>query len=500
MFPITAVAMATAADGPLPKTGEGRQSMQSFMNAHVMSILEPLAEHIKELDTNGKRLTTEIASVAERLDRSNEHLDRLDAAHRRLEEQLRPVKEDGKVENQILALSQRLAAVEGEAKTSRDAHTAEAMRLDAANASILALRRHLEEGNVFLNDLAAKESKTARLAERVDNLLGELKESHAGLCERHMNLAKGQQHTLMDCENAHQTLSQLTTKLQTQKVEANEALTSASERANSMEKAIAELQTRSQTQDKASFMTRDDVGRLSANIQEVMEQLHRLGFDRQAGQGAEHADMPARLARLEDGLIRLDRKFGSELHDVQEPLRQLTQRVSKNTVDTYRNSTDLQSLDATRKRHDDQLRGMELHTWELETKGAKLRQRADVAESQLGGLTSLHKKAEAKLDFHTLELETSKAEQQLLKGGLDETGRSIRGIGSELGATKAGIAGLGDRLDLAHEYIEGVGRGFQETHRHVLAGSNGMLPPKGFQARSLPDIPTPRGSSARMLS
>jgi len=497
--------MATAANGTLPKTGEGRESMQSFMNAHVMGILEPLAEHIKELDANGKRLTTEIASVAATMakwqDRSNERLDGLDAATQILEEQLRPVQEDGtRRGDQILALSQRMAAVEGESKTARDAHSAEAMRLDAANASILALRRHLEEGNVFLNDLAAKESQTARLAERLDHLLGELKESHTGLCERHLNLAKGQQHTLMDCENAHQTLSQVTARLQTQKVEANDALTSASERADSMEKAIAELQTRSAAQDKAGFMTRDDVGRLSANIQEVMEQLHRMGLDRQAGKGAEIGDMPARLASLEDGLIRLDRKFGSELHDVQEPLRQLTERVSKNTVDAYRNSTDIQSLDVTRKRHDEQVRGMELHTWELETKGAKLRQRADVAESQLGGLTSLHKKAEAKLDFHTLELEKTKAQQQQLKGGLDETGLSIRGIGSELGVAKASLAGIGDRLDLAHEYIEGVGRGFQETHRHVIAGSGGMLPPKGFQARSLPDIPTPRGSSARMLS
>jgi len=492
--------MATEANGPSPKTGEGRNSMQSFVNSHVMSILEPLAEHIKEIDTNGKRSTKEIASVAERLDKSDGRLDGLDAAYRRLEEQLRPVKEDGKVEDQILALSQRLAAVEGECKIARDAHSAEAMRLDAANASILALRHHLEEGNVFLNDLAAKESKTARLAERLDNLLGELKESHAGLCERHLNLAKGQQHTLMDCENAQQILSQLTAKLQTHKVEATEGLTSASERADGMEKAIAELQTRSAVQDKAGFMTRDDVGRLSASIQEVMEQLHRLGLDRQAGQGAETADMPARLARLEDGLIRLDRKFGSELHDVQEPLRQLTERVNKSTVDAYRNSTDIQSLDATRKRHDDQLRGMELHTWELEAKGAKLRQRADVADSQLGGLTSLHKKAEAMLDFNTLEIEKTKAQQQQLVGGLDEAGRSIRGIGSELGATKSGLSGLRDRLDLAHEYIEGVGRGVQETHRHVVAGSGGMLPPKSFQARSLPDIPTPRGSSARMLS
>lgn len=479
-----------------PKNGEGAESMQRFIQQHVLSILQPIAEHVRELQEETQQQAKDLAVTDAKVEKAHGRLDSHDQLIAALEEKIKSTKEDlARAQVEIVDLGRHQKVLEADGLATKDALGRAEGRLETTNSAVAALQKSLEETDASAHKEQVKLSQTAKLAGRLESGLAELRESHSGLCDRHLNLARGHQHTLQDCESAHQGLSRLAAKLQTQKTEAEEAMAAALARTDNLEHHLAQLRGDVGTHSKAIDFASDDVRRLSHNVGELQSRMKVLQVEDDSG-----AKMQSRLGKFEEILAKVSRDLATELEkDNGGRLHELSLRVNRVVADASRHGAEIRGLDATQARHDEQLRGMELHTWELETKGCKLRQRADAADSQLGSITSQQKQAALKLDMQTIALERTRAQQQQMTKEISDASTAVDSLGAEVGSARAGLLGVADRINLAHEYIEGVGRGFQDTHKHVLAGSGGMLAPKGTLGRKLPDISTPRAQALQPL-
>lgn len=102
----------------------------------------------------------------------------------------------------------------------------------------------------------------------------------------------------------------------------------------------------------------------------------------------------------------------------------------------------------------------------------------------------MQKDATIKLGMATHELDRTRALQVQMNGDLKDTSAGLQKLTGTVGATLVEVGQVSSRLEVAHEYLDGLSRGVQDTHRHAMAGTSGMLPPKAPQTWELPGIPT----------
>merc|ERR1740121_3371633 len=206
-----------------------------------------------------------------------------------------------------------------------------------------------------------------------------------------------------------------------------------------------------------------DVASLGQRVRKVEDDLHQLSTE-------VARELPAGLlTRVDQMDLKLNRN-ASECGKIS--------RISEALVRTDEAVADAQGTVAR----------IELRVGGLELKTDRLEERAGTLEARAEGLARQEREGRRSLDERRGELERTVADAL----------RDLKGLTVDLGKTKEAMTEQGALLDLAHEYIHGLGCGVQDTHRQVLSGANGMLPPMSARGgeRTLPGLPKPRPMSS----
>jgi len=470
--------------------GGGEDMVQDFVRMHMMSILTPFAERVHELQAQVEHLAGELSSVREAADGHESRLDQQEGQVSSLQGGLTQAGERlEKAQADLAALKKEKSRLDGNHEMTKAAVGKTKEMLAQVTASVEALQQALQDsaGNVGGLERALAEAEK-RIMEHAETRLDKQGRACRELNERQAELTKLCQQTKTLGESTSSAVKQLQIA-SGQQIQADlDSLASLCERTSSLEAKSADLQEHVEKHTESLKSVDREIQHINTWSGQVadVKRLH-------AQQSEVAASLEAQASRLEGveaeiGQMRSDTV--SERQYRQNELGELEQRVSKNIADLVRWRDDQKAqcdiISST---------GQRLH--DLESGQSKLASRADASERELHALCSWRQAAARQLDAQAGTLEAVRGDLQRAEERLQGASQGLKGLKAEVCTDKELLAKLGSRLDVCCTYFNGLGKGLQDTHRQIVSGESGLLPPKAG-GTVLPAIPrgprTPRTS------
>mmetsp|Transcript_150533 Transcript_150533/g.382742 ORF Transcript_150533/g.382742 Transcript_150533/m.382742 type:complete len:383 (+) Transcript_150533:3-1151(+) len=132
----------------------------------------------------------------------------------------------------------------------------------------------------------------------------------------------------------------------------------------------------------------------------------------------------------------------------------------------------------------------------LEASQSEVVARTEIAEHCLQDFGAWRREADERLDAHGSSLQQLRTDFCQAQERMEATTSTLQGLRGDVQTSQDVLAKLGSRVDTCCKYFNGLGKGLQDTHRQIVNGESGLLPPKAVGSL-LPAIPrTPRALKA----
>jgi chromosome segregation ATPase len=293
-----------------------------------------------------------------------------------------------------------------------------------------------------------------------------------------------------------------------------ESMSKLSGRINTMDKTISELVFQIGFNQQSLKNASNDIELMTAKLDGVKDELKLFSLQMEEAEGGDteeadneekekvdhHMNILLRIEQLETSQSKLRGELERELKkDTHAKLQDLSARFSKSTETITKHSAHLQGMDSEQKNHTGRLRTVERHIQDMDIREDVLGERMGACESKIPILADQQKDSTIKLGATVRELDKTRALQVQLTGDLKDTTSSLQKLTGTVGTTLAEVGAVSSRCEVAHEFLDGLSKGIQDTHRHAMAGTSGMLPPMAVAPNlQLPGVPTNSGAiSAR---
>eukprot|EP00440_Ansanella_granifera_P050573 gb/GFBE01054814.1/.p1 GENE.gb/GFBE01054814.1/~~gb/GFBE01054814.1/.p1 ORF type:complete len:531 (+),score=143.71 gb/GFBE01054814.1/:1-1593(+) len=464
--------------------------MQEFVHRHMMSILRPFVEQIRDLQGEVEQLGShasqsrvEVNKHREQLAQHQGYLSQMDALTRDLDGRLEATRGD-------------LVAVERKSDECATDHGKTKAwlckveeKLQAACGEVEACKSTQQDSGSDVHRLQVGLKEVERkLSEQVDTRLNNLHKFCKDLNAQQADQLSALHQTKIFAESTQQALKQLVCKVEKMHEEDMEKFDCLHQHAKGLEAKLC-LQSRdAQRQGDALKQCDKELQRLGSEFGKLMtfQQLH-----------VNHSEVflslketTRRVAQVEEAVADLKSHSASELQRFDDQLRIASEKVEET-------ASSMQSLKTAQEKHSEQLRESAQRFCDTEHASAQILKRADLLGEEVQSLALWQQGATDKFEEHGALFQQLQKELQQEKNKLDRTSFTVDGMRGDLEATHKAISKLDSRLDVVQKYFTGFGKGLQETTRQV-ASEGGTLPAKaGFSLiqAGLPVLPgTPRGS------
>lgn len=495
-----------AADAPLvaamfelsPNNGEGELSMSTLIQKHMTNILAPLAERVMDLEERGLRHDAAAAAADDRAESVGSKLDLHDRRLATLSTDLARTTQDLLAASEGLGeYSERQAAFDKDHEFTRSLANRLESGLKDSNAVVLDLQRARDEFDNRLRELQRAVSETNIAHLNINDRMSELRNRHEGLNDRHLEVVKSVQETKQTDENTRQALKRFTSIFDKQRKEDGRAMATADDRIKNLEESVSDAQHKVELCAKTVKPMKKEVDRLKGSLDEV------IGASR-AANGGQPANLEQRLRKVEDVMINLNRLPSSDARgptNTEGQQQALRDAISKNASDLARHGANFDNLAQIISSNTNRVQHNEGVLSEMGTRQEKLKEQVENNDKEVRSLAqSIQRDATNRIEAQALELAKTNTSLMQERQRVDTNTSTLFNLQTELGSTNGQLNKVGQSIDLAHEYFNGLSKGLQDTHKRVLAGQDGMLPPKtATPRRPLPVIAggaTPRPNSA----
>jgi chromosome segregation ATPase len=471
-----------------PKTGEAEHTMKMFIQQHMTAFLQPVGEHISELQRAVMHLSTQLAHVegiAEKHGtRAQDHEAKLNNQRNALESLGLALEH---VKNEVTASADKHATLKCDLDLTRGKLNKLEQRAEGTHAVTQDLLRSSEHADSQIRDLQQGLAETNVHHIGLHDRLSELKHFHKGLNDRHLDFATALQQQKHADEQTKQALRHLKSTVEKQNKETQWSFMQLDNRSKSLESTLESLQDRLEKQ--ASSVTevfrdlnslRGGISHLGGLQQKSLQQLQE-GLKEQFGGagGGPGGDIIFRLAAVEEGVSRLIDQATSENKGYNTKILQVEEAVNKVAVDVTKLQSDIRTFDKNQNHLMDSVRREEQRVSNSEARVNALVERLDRCEKDINenvdGLT-LQRKRSDDHDGDILRLGTH-FQETMRHYNIQQ--KSVQNLRDDLSQLQGNVGGMGSRIELAHEYVQGLSKGMQDTHRRVQNGEDGLLPPKG---------------------
>jgi chromosome segregation ATPase len=479
--------------------GDDRGEMQSFVHRHLLSLLQPLTDHVRELTAQVNTMRGDLLDNVVRIDKK---LAVFDGHDRRMSDLTADVAQAnvkvGKMHTELSKETERVARSSRERTESAGAKT-DAHLQDMA-LRLAELQKACGPIDLALPKLERRVTEVAEFAANMCNDISTIKVSFEGMHHEHLGLSQRLELTKQLASDSASSLSEATYSLGRQQMEAKKHREELHGLVQENVDSIRELNQAQKTQigrlEAAEAVTKavqHGFNELKSSMGMMEETLNSAGENDDEERDAEVEKIRAgvgtmieRMERLE-GTVATVRVSHTELSDrvavIDTVAATETQRLS-DTASLARDTTELQQILAAQV-HDAQRR-----ICSQEAGQEKLVERADLADADVRCMDATQKETLRTVAADKLEIDKTIARVQGNERALIDTNANLSHLATELGVAKEVVAKLVPRLELAHEYLQGVGKGFQEAHQCIAEGKDGMFrPKKKIQATLLPGLP-----------
>lgn len=472
--------------------------MQMFVQQHLVGILSPLAEHIREVQQQVQTVRDEFLGKSVAIGKNSvqvkEHGDLLLALKREMD-QVNAAVAKSQIENSKM--------IEVMSKAHADRIQGLQVQFDQ---EYFTMRTRIDELEAFGKDSGAR---TAAL-ETSCEVLGTTSAAHTAQvqtleesCDRNnhcwLGLSDRLEVTRHHADEISQELQRLKLQVASFQNEAVDGRTRTNRRLDQLQTELAEqleemraVQERLTTSETGLNRVIHDFSSMEAHMVHDEEEE----AENKKGQSALER-LGKRLAKMRDELTTLSQ----QLHDrAMGELQIVVATVENNAMSTEHNASAIESLEG---KLNELRQHLDRETAAVAEQGrhqvALLGGRTDAAEADLERLSSDQQATSAMLDVRRIEIEKMRAAYQTTHSQVQVLTGDVNGLSSQFGVAEQEMSSMARRLDLAHDFLQGFGKGLQDTHQQVLDGKSGMLPYKEvLRPKLLPALPqSPVPLSAR---
>lgn len=475
--------------------GAGEDLVQNFVQLHMTSILQPFAEHARDLQAQVQQLADQLSETREgcevhksRLDVHEEQLSSLSAraaeTGERLEKAHVELASQKKERARLEGNHEMTKATLGKAKDMiRDLTTSvEALRppLEETKGNITALERGLADAEERItNNFESRLNKQGRVCKELNEKQSEMQK----LCQEAKKLG----------EVANAAVKRLADGCEQRGHGDAVSLEDLRRQTASLEERLCTVDQFLQKQGNTLEEVDREVQHLRTWTPKVacVEELHQ----KQADVAACIEGQALRLGRVESSLAEFQIECCDERTKQASELDDLEQRIVKNLAE-------ITHWKDTQKAQVDVITSAGRRLDELEGAQGTLQARTKALEESTSLLAPWQQGVAKALEVHDVTLKDVTANLAHTHKQIEGASAGLCSLRSEIGVDRDQLQKIGARLDLCCSYFNGLGKGLQDTHRQICSGESGLLPPKQLPPKqpggvaALPALPrTPRSSS-----
>eukprot|EP00930_Biecheleria_cincta_P047672 TRINITY_DN33099_c0_g1_i1.p1 TRINITY_DN33099_c0_g1~~TRINITY_DN33099_c0_g1_i1.p1 ORF type:complete len:543 (-),score=118.10 TRINITY_DN33099_c0_g1_i1:105-1628(-) len=480
--------------------GEGENSMKSVVGKHFQGILAPLAEHVRELQSQMHNVMHEAALLAARVDKADAIASQQE---RQLGEVWSAVAENTKTIHDlpITQLQDRTVKLESDTNSMSAALNKADDQLQGLTSSHAEMRRVQDDHSAFVTKLQRLVGPGEGLSKRMDIAEASLADAQTHLrsmAEQQAETTKGVMETRKLLEGLEHTSRRLAADVARNRKESDQHFARLSGTATKLDSELRSL----------GLQLRVDVRRMqelvnttSTNVTYVggrVERLEKLQLEDVGGQedadepgpgggfggGGDDSGMMNKLFVVQRELAQCVEDLGALKDDLSGKVTDLGKKIPKLTerVETAEDSI---------KEHAVKITTMNRSISDLEKHQDELTQKTHTQASTIKEMQQTDEMLRLRSQQHQDDLDKDKQGISKAQAELEAHGNKLDDIVATLNGTNGTVTKIGTQVSLAHEYLQGLKLGFQDTNRKVQVGENGMLSPKSARGRKLAPLGAP---------
>jgi len=464
---------------------DDEKTMQGLIRSSMMAMLQPVAEHVREIQEQTTQLAKSLVATNGRIDENKDHLNQ----HQQDLQSFRTclAQTDSHVDRlhtDLVQTQRERDRLHSEHEVTKSDLTKVAGNLRDYNLVLKALQAKTENIDSDIQNLqgaAARtatkvqdnQEKTAQLREFTENLNGR----HADTVREVANVAQAVETTDSALRKFIHSCEQADVALQTEFVRLDDHLNSLEGRLGKTQNHVIELSDSCKVMDAAwkhmkSTYDSNDGPRKMDDYQTWFDHVGGVLKEQKSG-----------LDRLDKAVAQLNSTVISNKENSNSQFRNLEMRIKGNTSKVDSLNKEVQAQGEQIMKTDAQLvraqKGIEA-----------VGEQTDLVHADQQALSTTQNEAANKQEMQRIALTKAQAD-------LQQTNKEVQALNKQIFALKDGMAEtskdmtkLSSRYDSCTRNILGMSKGFHDMSRHVSQGEHGLLQPKS--ARRLPEL---RGGS-----
>lgn len=483
-------------------TTEHEVEMQAFVHQHLLSMLSPFSQRLKDLQDEIEACRDDLNRKAEQLKHTDtvvkQHgqelmtltmdVNQAHAAVGGLRQELLPEIskkiDEHKVEDEFVEVRQKLKRLQTDLSSNQEVQA----RVDAE-----------------LRDLQAIQRKTSSAVAEVTGELHGLRESNDFLSHCYSGISGRVEQAKRVADDTQSAFSkfQHTATNQLEDLKKN-GLPRLSSRIDSLEAKQRTLAKEAQADVESLAQVKLQVAHLTtalASLDESVQEGQRVDT---AQTSLVHEESINRRGKLERINTKVD-ETKAELTELAQTLHSdLSRRINDLAVlldtksHTIRSNTAaIRTVESGLNALGSDVRSSTAKIGEQGIVQERLVEQARVAETEIHSLFDFRKEAMTKLQEHDAACTRLDLRLQSVDRDVQSNAKNLSGLTSEFVSTQGDVHILAERLEVAHDFLRGVGKGFQDAHKQVDAAPGRLHQEKPSMLPLLPsNMQAPRPSTA----
>eukprot|EP00928_Gymnodinium_smaydae_P020705 TRINITY_DN18010_c0_g1_i1.p1 TRINITY_DN18010_c0_g1~~TRINITY_DN18010_c0_g1_i1.p1 ORF type:complete len:564 (+),score=129.12 TRINITY_DN18010_c0_g1_i1:74-1693(+) len=449
-------------------------SMQSFIRNHMVSILQPFAEHVREVQARVESLAEDVLAVDGKCEKAGALLEQRHQDIMALWAGLH--KTDGRLER----LQADLNASNEERYRLEAYHESTKASLGKAHVDMQALSTTLnllvaksDDMETHVQALQAGQTKANKAMVEHGEGIATVNDLYKGINYRYMDMEKDMESLSKTVVANDRSIAETKNSMKRQSEEQARAIGKVTEQVELLEQMLGDT--------NRSLQRQGD----NRRAMEIDVQKMKAFFDSDAGSITNFEVVTARLdetarsvnqlkhhvSRSDEALLTYKKELSVERRTVMDSIQAIEKRIVEHTAD-------LQAVDETILRHSDQLKKGDRCTGELHKEFQGLEERTGTLALEMQKLPPWQKDTLRQLEAHGSGIQAVQSDVSQIIGQLREAYKDVTNLKTDLANTNTALGRLGGRFESCDRSMQGLSRGFQDAYRHVALGESGMLAPK----------------------
>jgi chromosome segregation ATPase len=454
----------------MAELGQGEDAMQGFIRHQVISILQPVAETIQDIQAQLEHVRKDLALTDGRVASNKADVEQLERDNLALRGSTKDI-------NSQLDLLQVEATKDSEelARANKD--------LQANKAALAKLNEKTQHNKAAQEVLQQRFDDLDTMTRLMKSDFGQfdqafrthmknsnqLKDDHSDLHMRHMEQASKVEQAEEKADGTHRAFSKFLKDHRHQCEEDTQILSNLTKHTNEL---AALLDDTRESLHKQGV----DLQTATADIQLLTAGLDHENFGYKYSQlERQHAEMVANLQRTMDNLVNTENtlvRLGDNYTGNKLTVQSILQDLGVKTAD---NMNSISELAKSQQRQGDVLKDTVMRTDKAERDHKRLYEQQAATEQEVAGIQGVNKVTAERLDAHAQEHKRTRSDLASLNKEADLGLTQLRG---DMGAASATLTKLSNRFEACNHNIQGVGKGLQDVHKHTLNGEHNMVCPK----------------------